>query len=86
MSMTDTTSGTEVEILNELDWTPTEPCSFTECPRDAEWYALCPHDRSAETCCSEHKDIVISDEIPLAFSETCRHVVQVANVIWEPYT
>lgn len=85
MSMTDTTVGTEIEILESLDWTPTEPCSVDGCTRDAEWYGLCPYDRSAETICTIHKDVWVEDEAPVRFDGTCQHIIPAALVIWEPY-
>ena len=76
----------EIELTEMSAFEFDTPCSFEGCKEAATWYLLCPYDRSAEPCCSTHKEQTAGwpDDLQIIFNESCGHAPDIGSCLWEP--
>lgn len=85
MSATATPSiESDVEVINLDAFEFEVPCSFEQCPNEADWYLLCSVCRAAEPLCAGDRKYVEDHVYRIHFNESCGHTPLVEECGWEP--
>lgn len=85
MTFTSVTTGTDLEILELLDFDTDVECCFPDCNTDSTWMILCPRCGKGETACNpHHQAFKLNPNRAIAF-DACGHTIPVKNCRYIPF-